>query len=53
VEERSAVELLKAVGGSVVGSLTVVLLVCVDDSPQEILAVGSIRLHAAELQTVR
>jgi hypothetical protein len=53
VEEKSAVELLQVAGGSVEGTLTVVLLVYVDDSIQETLAVGSMRLRAVELQIVR
>ena len=50
MEEESAVELLEAVGGSAEGTLTVVLLVYVDDdSLQETLAVGSMRLLAVDL----
>lgn len=53
MEKKSAVELLEVVGGSVEGTLTVVLLVYADDSTQETLAVGSMRLRAVELQIVR
>jgi hypothetical protein len=52
VEEKSAVELLEVVGGSVEGALTVVLLVYVHDSIQEMPAVGSMCLRAVELQIV-
>lgn len=53
MEGKSAVELLELAGGSVEGTLTVVLLVYVDDSIQEALAVGSMRLRSVELQIVR
>lgn len=44
---------MEVVGGSVEGTLTVVLLVYVDDSVQETLAVGSMRLRADESRIVR
>jgi len=53
VEGKSDVELLEVAGGSVEGVLIVVLLVCVHDSIQETLAVGSMRLRAVESQIVR
>jgi len=53
VEKKSAVELLEVAGGSVEGTRTVVLLVYVDDSNQETIAAGSMRLHVAESQIVR
>jgi hypothetical protein len=53
VEEKSTDELLEVDGGSVEGALTVVLLGYVDDSIQETIAAGSMRLRAAELKIVR
>ena len=44
---------MAVVGGSAEGTLTVVLLVFLDDSLQGTLAVGLMRPSAAELQIVR